>query len=361
MGDYYVLGVIPHVIECTKILSSHDNGTGTNDWLFVTNEVLYYIYPVFIGLALIFTLLNSIVTSKMATDSHECYLAAFNVLSFLLVLCSAAIHLPTYVPLEQNPYYYSLGMWQGLPYVMVLENWCLYSCTWLLAMAVIERVGHSMCGQWHASFGRLHGILASILMLVICFVCSLPQYWEYELSEVTDQYGSHNCTRMVVAPLDSVVDTTGGYISQYYYYHWVMVIFSVALPYLVLPIILPPMCCRKMHTYSALSGNGHISTYADDHITSKDYMKDEKNFNHLLGVIVMIYLVLSAPRNALRVVHNPPLFMQICENDLLADTITILSDVLFYFMFSILYLFNLCCYPKFRRALHSLRCTRCRK
>ena len=356
MADYYLFGLSPQVMACTRELYSLANSTVPDQWLFVTNEVLYYLLPVVLGLALVFTLLSSIVTAKMVTDSHECYITGFNISSFVLILMAAVVHLPAYVPLDGSDEYYKYAS-IATPYLYVVENWCFYSCTWLLMTAVIERAGHALCGRWHSSFGKIHGILASLLIVVVCFVCTLPQYWEYENAVVYEERDGYNCSKMVISPIDNIVEHSGGYVSEYYYYHWVLMIFSIALPYLCLPIMLPPMCCIKMHTYSALSANGHISTYVDDYV-SKDYMKDEKSFNRTLSVIVMLYLILSGPRNAVKLFHNPPFFMNVCSSTLMSDTLVILFDLLFYSMFLILFLFNLCCCAKFRRSLKSLR-SRC--
>lgn len=359
--NYYILGISPHVMLCTRELYEHANLTATQEWLFITNEVLYYLFPVIIAATLAFTLINSIVTARMVTDSHECYLTGFNISSFILVLVSGAMQLPTYMPLASSQdFYATYGV--ALPYLLVVENWCFYTCSWLLLTAVSERAGHAICGRWHASFGRIHGILASLLIVIIGFVCTLPQYWEYQSALVYDEHDGHNCSRLVIAPVEAILKLDGGYTDEYYYYHWVLMAFSLAIPYLFLPIMIPAMACVKMHTYSALNLNGHISTYADDYAT-KEYMTDEKDFNRLLSAIVMIYLVLSGPRNALKLLHNPPLFLTCSDNKLLVDTLAILFDLIFYFMFIFLFLVNVCGSAKFRRSLKSLRsnCCCCRR
>ncbi|XP_067931562.1 uncharacterized protein [Watersipora subatra] len=354
---YYLVSISPHVMKCTMELSKHDNSS-SSQWLFVTNEVLYYLLPIVIGVALLFTLLNSIVFAKMVTDSHECYLTGFHISSFVLILSSVFMHILTYAPFNEPEIDYAY-LTIILPYVLVIENWCFYTCTWLLLTAVAERTGHALCGQWHSSFGRIHGILASLLIIVVSFVCTLPQYWEYTTAVVYDEHGDHNCSRMVIAPVNDILKLGGGYISEYLYYNWVLMVFSIALPYLVLPILLPPMCCVKMHAYSALSTNGgQMSTYADDYV-SKDYMRDERNFNRLLSAVVLLYLLLSGPRNAAKLFHNPPFFMKLCDDDLMYATLIILFDVLFYLMFFLLFVVNMCTSAKFRQSLKSLRSKCC--
>ena len=135
-------------------------------------------------------------------------------------------------------------------------------------------------------------------------------------------------------------------------------VFSIGLPYLALPIMLPPMCCIKMHTYSSLNANGHMSTYADDYVT-KDYMKDERNFNRLFSGIVILYLILSGPRNAVKLLRDPPFCRTISDNKLMAETLIILFDLLFYCLFCVLFLVNLCCCSKFRQSLKSMRSKCC--
>lgn len=358
--SYYIEGLSAHVMVCTQQLYSQVNETSAQQWLFVTNEVLYFIFPVIISLALVCSLLNSIVSAKMTTDSHECYLVGFNISSFMLILVSAVIELCGYAPFEPPSGVYTY-MNQVFPYLLVGKNWCFYTCSWLLITAAIERMGHSLCGRWHASFGRVHGILASLLIVVVCFVCTLPQYWEYQTATVWDKhplYETHNCSRLVIEPVDTTLREMGGYVDEYEYYHWVLMVFSIAIPYLVLPIMIPAMCCIKMHTYSALNGNGHISTYADDYVT-KDYMQDEKTFNRLISSTICLYLILSGPRNAVKLLHEPPLFIKLCADDLMAATLQILFDVIFYLLFIILFFFNLCCCAKFRASFKSMRCKCC--
>lgn len=355
---YYLMGISPHVMACTKELFSHSNNSGSEEWLFITNQVLYYLYPAIIGLALIFAIINSIVTAKMVTDSHECYLAGFNISAMMMILVSAIMQLPTYMPfLENNMSFYD-SFRMALPYLLAVENQCFYTCSWLLITAVAERMGHAMCGRWHSSFGKIHGILASLMIVIVCFVFTLPQYWEYRSVIVADAHAGHVCERLVIGPADAVLEDGGGYVSEYVWYRWFLMAFSIGLPYLLMPIMLAPVCCVKTHDYANVNGNGHISTYADDYNT-KDYLIDDKSFNRLLAVVVMVYLILSGPRNAVRLLHDPPFFMSLCDNKIMADTLSILFDVCFYFFFFIMFFFNLCCSAKYRRNLRRLRSCCC--
>lgn len=356
------MGVSPHVMACTKELYSQQSNYTSEEWLVVTNEVLYYLYPAVIGLALIFAIINSIVTAKMVTDSHECYLAGFNISAMVMILASAVIHLPSYLPLVDKYMEFYDGFRLALPYLLAVENQCFYTCSWLLITAVTERMGHAMCGKWHSSFGKIHGILASLMIVIVCFVFTLPQYWEYQTSIVLDDHLGKTCQRLVIAPSDAVIEVSGGYVSEYIWYRWFLMAFSIGLPYLLMPIMLAPVCCVKTHDYSHVNGNGHISTYADDYST-KDYLTDDKTFNRLLAVTVAVYLLMTGPRNAVRILHDPPFFMSICDSKLMADTLSLLFDICFYLFFFILFFFNMCCSAKYRRYLNSLRrccccCTR---
>ena len=365
-GYYYLMGVSPHVMACTKELYSHldntNNNTMTEEWLFITNEVMYYLYPAIIGLALIFAIVNSIVTAKMVTDSHECYLAGFNISAMVMILVSAVIHLPTYVPCTDKYMECYDGLRVALPYLLAIENQCFYTCSWLLITAVSERMGHAMCGKWHSSFGKIHGILASLMIVIVCFVFTLPQYWEYQTAVIHNSHSGLMCPRLVMAPANAVINDNGGYVSEYEWYRWFLMAFSIGLPYLLMPIMLAPVCCVKTHDYTHVNGNGHISTYADDY-SVKDYLTDDKSFNRLLTVTVMIYLLMTGPRNAVRLLHDPPFFMSLCDSKLMADTLALLFDILFYFFFFILFFFNLCCSAKYRKYLHSLRqcCCCCKR
>ena len=172
MDKYYISAISPHVMDCTRQLYSElqpADVSPASEWMYITNQVLYFAYPVVLFLALSFTLANSIITAKMVTDSHECYLAGFNVAAFVMIMATVALQIPNYFPMDAVSAYTEM-----LPFIPAVENWCWYTCTWLLFTAVFERVGHAMCGRWHSSFGRIHGILVSLLIIVICFVVSLP-------------------------------------------------------------------------------------------------------------------------------------------------------------------------------------------
>lgn len=355
LTPYYISSIVPHVMNCTMELYSHINDTGVEEWMYITNNILYYGYPCVLLLALISCLFSTIASAKMVTDSHECYFTAFNVSSLILTIITIVTQIPFYFTIPEGSHFYDL-----LAYFPAAENWCWYCCTWSLFAAVIERAGHALCGRWHASFGRVHGILASMLVVVICFVCTLPQYWEYQLSHVMNSHGDHNCSRVVFSPRDTILKPEGGYVKEYYYFNWIILVFSIGLPYLIMPILLPLMCCVKMHSYTALSPHGNlISTYTDDYAINKDEVKDERSFNRLLATIVLLYLIMSGPRNAVKLLHSPPLFLSFCENSLLSDTLILLFDVAFYLQFAFLFLVSICMSDKFTSNLKFLLCKRC--
>lgn len=353
---FVVREVLPHIIDCTRELY-RDESKSTDQWLFITNEALYYILPIILTVGIIFSIINTIVSAKMCVDSHECYLTAFNLSCCLLLVTSCISQLPNYVRQSSSEYK------MLLPYLPAVENWLWYSCTWLLITIVIERAAHSLCGKWHASFGRIHGVLVAFLIMIISFVSTLPQYWEYELSEINDNHGDHNCSRSVLVPRADVLQEDGKtYIVEYTWFHWYEMIVSIGLPYLLLPMILSPLVCVKMHIYTSLpttsSKNGGSMKYNSGSST-KDQLRQERSFNRLIFTISILYLTMAGPRNALRLFENPPISKEISDNDLLVDTLQVLFEALFYLFFSLLFFLYLAFGVKFRITLYQLCC--CKK
>lgn len=346
--------ILPHVIDCTRELYRDGDNSKLDQWIFVTNEVLYYILPVILTIGLIFSVINTIVSAKMVADSHECYMAAFNLSSCLLLATTCVSQLPNYV--RQSDSGYSIM----LPYLPAVENWFWYSCSWLLITVVIERSTHSLCGKWHASFGKIHGILVALVIIMVSFVSSLPQYWEYRLSELSDNHGTHSCNRTVLVPRPSVLQEDGlSYITEYNWFHWYGMAISIGLPYLILPMLLPPLICVRMHIYTSMPSSKAGSMKYRAGSNMKDQLRQEKNFNKLILTISILYLAMSAPRNVLRLLHNPPISKQLSDNDLLMVTLQVMFDVLFYLFFSILFFFYLTFGIKFRTTLYQLCC--CKK
>jgi len=333
------MDIIPHLIDCSSQEYYANNTQTDNEWLFLANSILYYVYPCVPAIGVFFSLLNSIVTAKMVEDSHECYLTGLNIASFLMLLTVCVTQIPHYFITPGDSVYSVV-----LPYLPAVENWCWYSTTWLLLAAVAERMGLAMCGRWHASFGRIHGILVSMLMIVICFVMTLPQYWEFTAREITD---ARNCSRLIITSRQSVLtSTSNAYLPEYTYYHWFLLIFSMGLPYLLLPIMLAPMCCVKMHTYSALNGG---STKYD--LDLKDQRRNDRSFNRLIIVMVTLYLLMAGPRCAFRLLHNPPISTDFCDSELFSSTLSIIFDAWFYLFFIVLFFLNMCISAKFRDTL----------
>lgn len=348
--------VLPHIIECTRELHKDDSNPDSDQWLFYTNEALYYAFPVIITIGIIFSIINTIVSAKMAVDSHECYLTAFNMCSSLLLITTCLAQLPNYVQQSAEAYLVLL------PYLPAVENWLWYSCTWLLIAIGIERTAHSLCGKWHASFSKLHGAIVAAIVIAISFVSTLPQYWEYEIGEVSDSHGSHSCNRTVLVPRPDVLKDDGlSYIREYEWCHWYEMIVSIGLPYLLLPMLLPALVCVRMHIYTSMpTTNGKMGSMKYSMGTSiKQQLRQERSFNRLIFAISIVYLVMSGPRNALRLYQNPPISNEISDNDLLVATLQVLFDVFFYMFFSLLFFFYLAFGTKFRTTLYQLCC--CKK
>lgn len=350
--------ILPHVINCTRELYRDEYHSQTDQWIFITNEALYYILPVILTIGVIFSVINTIVSAKMAVDSHDCYLAAFNLSCFLLLTITCASQLPNYVRQTGSDSTYNLI----LPYLPAVTNWFWYASTWLIITVVIERTAHSLCGKWHASFNKIHGALVSVVIVMISFVSTLPQYWEYALGEVLDSHGDHNCSRNVLVPRPEVLQEDGlSYVVEYDWFHWYEMIISIGLPYLLLPMLLPPLLCVRMHIYTSMPssiGKAGSMKYRAGY-NMKDQLREERSFNRLLVTISLLYIVMSAPRNALRLFQNPPISMVLSDNDLLMATLQVMFDVLFYLFFSILFFFYLAFGTKFRTTLYQLCC--CKK
>ncbi|KAF6022247.1 hypothetical protein EB796_019455 [Bugula neritina] len=345
--------VLPHIIECTRKLYDNEAEISHGMALYIINEAMYYVLPVILTIGIIFSIINTVVSAKMTADSHECYLTTFNLCSCLHLIAACVAQLPNYVT-QTGSAYITL-----LPYLPAVENWLWYSCTWLLITVVIERAAHGLCGQWHASFGKIHGVLVSILMVTICFVSTLPQYWEYGLEEYT---GSNNCSRRVLTPRDAVIeDNSNSYIIEYEWFHWYEMVISIGLPYVLLPMLILPLVCIKMHIYtsmpSAYGKGGSIKYSVGSSI--KDQLKQEKSFNKLIFTMSVLYLLMSAPRNVMRLIHNPPVSLQISTDELLISTLFVLFEIIFYIYFSILFFLYLCFGIKFRTTLYQLCC--CKK
>ena len=348
--------IIPHVIECTRELYRDEINPDSDDWIFITNEALYYVLPVILTIGIIFSIINTIVSAKMAVDSHECYLTAFNLSCCLLLVTTCISQLPNYVPQTAMAYLVLL------PYLPAVENWFWYSCTWLLITTVIERTAHSLCGKWHASFGKVHGILVALLIMMISFVSTLPQFWEYKLEVVSDNHGQHSCNRSVLVPRPEVLQENGQtYITEYDWFHWYEMIISVGLPYLLLPMLLPPLVCVRMHIYTSMpTTNGKSGSMKYSVGSSmKDQLRQERSFNRLLITMSILYLTLSMPRNVLKLFHNPPISKAVSEHELLISTLQAMFEVLFYIFFSVLFFFYLGFGVKFRTTLYQLCC--CKK
>ena len=353
---FAVREILPHIIDCTRELFQ-EGSTATDTWIFITNEALYYIFPVILTIGVIFSIINTIITAKMATDSHECYLTAFNLSCCLFLIVSCVLQLPNYVRSATVSEYSMI-----LPYLPAVESWLWYCCTWLLITIVIERTAHSLCGKWHASFGRIHGILVSLLIMIISFVSTLPQYWEYQLAQIADNHGNHNCTRQILVPRPGVLtDDHLQYIPEYGWFHWYQLLASIGLPYLLLPMLLPPLICVKMHIYTSMpTANGKSGSMKYTMGTSmKDQLRQERSFNRLIFTMSVLYLVMAAPRNVLKLFQNPPIGLSLSDDDLLIATIQILFEALFYLFFSLLFFFYLGFGNKFRTTLYHLCC--CKK
>jgi len=342
--------IIPHIISCMRERYMLGNYTSYEEGLFITNEVVFYTFPVILTIGLVFSVINSIITARMATDSHECYLTAFNVASTILLICCCVLHLPNYIKQDYSAYR------RLLPYLPAVEAWCWQSCSWLLITVTIERAAHSLCGKWHSSFGRVHGVLVSVLIVIICFVSTLPMYWEYDLDTVAYQ----DCGRIELAPRVGVLEYQGGpYIMEYQWFHWYQVIVGIGLPYLILPMLLPALVCIPMHIYT--SSPRHMGTKVKYSIGSsmKERLRQERSFNRLICLMVVLYLIMSGPRNVLNLVRNPPIGMEITSDGLLLLTLMVAFDVIFYSFFTLLFFFYLTFGNKFRTALYQLCC--CRK
>ena len=348
--------VIPHVIDCTRELYRDGDVAESNRGLFITNEGLYYILPIVLTIGLIFSLINTIVSARMSHHSHECYLTAFNLSCSLLLICACISQLPNYVNMSSVTYR------RIMPYLPAIENWFWYSCSWLLITIVTERTFYSLCGKWHGSFGKVHGALVALLIIVISFVSTLPQYWEYRLEEVSDTHGNHRCNRSVLIPRPEVLDEEGQtYIVEYAWFHWYEMIYSIALPYLFLPMLLPPLICIKVHIYTSMPSNSGKSSsmkYSGG-ASLKDQLRQERSFNRLMLVMTTLYLCLSGPRCAMKLFHNPPISIKLSDHQLLIDTLQVLFDVFFYIFFSILFFLYLGFGLKFRTNLYHLCC--CKK
>lgn len=352
-SGYHIKDIFPHIIDCSRELFTHSTDGSIDKWILYTNEAMYYILPVILTIGIIFSLINTIVTAKMTIDSHECYLTAFNLSCCLMLIAACVFQLPNYIRQPSNEYTLIL------PYLPAIENWCWYSCTWLLLTIVIERAVHGLKGKWHSSFGRVHGALAAFLVMILCFVVTLPQYWEFKLSEVYESHGDHNCTRGVLLPRDGVLVKPGGpYIEEYTWYHWFELIFSVGLPYIILPMVILPLVCIKIHIYTSMpTTNGKYNSLKYNSGSSlKDQLRHEKRFNKLIFTISVLYLVMSGPRNVFRLMHNPPISKSISDNDLLLSTLQVLFDVLFYLFFASLFFVYLTFGKKFRTSLYQLCC-----
>lgn len=351
-SGYAFRELVPYIIDCTRELHRHSPPSSPNQWLFDMNEVLYYTYPVILTIGIIFSIINTVIAAKMASDSHECYMAAFNLSCTLMLVAACVFQLPNYVRQPVNEYTLIL------PYLPAVETWCWYCCTWLLITVVMERAMHAMCGKWHSSFGKIHGTLAALLIMIVCFVSTLPSYWEYKLVLVNDSPNEVNCTRGILVPRENVLQKDGSYIVEYNWYHWFEMIAGISLPYLVLPMILVPLVCVKVHIYTSMPSSNGKSKYSIGP-SVKEQLREERSFNRLIFTISILYLIASGPRNVLRLMHNPPISLAISKDQLLMSTLTVLFDVLFYSFFSSLFFLYLSFGSKFRTTLYYLCC--CKK
>lgn len=344
--------LIPYIIDCTRELYRHSAPASPQQSLFATNEALYYIFPIVLTIGIIFSIINTVITAKMAVDSHECYMVAFNLSCTLMLVAACVFQLPNYVRQSANEYTVIL------PYLPAVETWCWYCCTWLLITMVTERSMHAMCGKWHSSFGKIHGTLAAILIMAVCFVSTLPSYWEYRLALVDDALGEWNCTRGVLVPRDNILQQDGSYIAEYNWYHWFEMVAGVSLPYLLLPMTLIPLVCVKVHIYTSMPSANGKSKYSIGP-TLKEQLRQERSFNRLIFTIAILYLLMSGPRNVFRLMHSPPISVAVTDDPLLLSTLSVLFDVLFYSFFSSLFFLYLTFGSKFRTTLYHLCC--CKK
>lgn len=352
-----IMVTIPHLL-CNLELASHSNNT---DWAHGANSILYYAYPVVLTLGIIFGLLNAVVTAKMASTSHECYLAAFNVSATLLLVVASMHHLPAYASRKVTGSAAAaastdVGAYQltVAPYLPALHSIFSVTCTWLLAVVALQRmlsglavaavdarpgagrrggggssVGDGSCLPTSGTIGkRLCGVLASALVLVTALVISLPQFWEFEVADLRSEHASgdggsgaggsssssseggsppplvlpHNCT----VTRGGLVRRSDSLVAGYLWYNWFFLVVSFVLPYAVVPMMLPPIACSPHYIYTYAGDGGRQKVKYRPGSSQRNERKEARDFDRLLTAVIVFYLVLSVPANAANTLANPP-------------------------------------------------------
>ena len=101
-------------------------------WVVLSQDVLYYAFPLLFSLGLVMTLLCIVGLARQVKLSYDVFLLAFSIITSLLLSCGSGLHLQNYLS-HSNTYQTVYG------YIKSVNDWFWLSFLWILTAFGIER------------------------------------------------------------------------------------------------------------------------------------------------------------------------------------------------------------------------------
>ena len=315
-----------------------------DEWTDTSKDILYIAFPILIGLGVILNFLSMIVLARCVRISNDSYLVGLSLSNFLLLVCAGLLHIQDYIG-HCDLYQHAYG------YLKSIHSWQWYSALWIIMVMTLERSMNLTETRERSSLcTSLQAGVVVLMVLIVCLVSALPEFFEYEVIEIFDYV--KNRTTSMYRP--SEASAAPEYKIMYFWYRMSI---SIFLPYpflFIMLILLLQRMKRSRNKRKCLSvkqqgGSGQI-------LSRK--LSEEMHITRLCIVLILLYYILTGPYGVWHLVSviHPQWFR---DEAALSTGLYHIFEFIFYAYFSILF-FLLCSYnDKFRHSLAHMCCCCC--
>ncbi|XP_013383034.1 uncharacterized protein LOC106153595 [Lingula anatina] len=333
-------------VNCSNISittpSPTQGSTSQLEWQVLCDYIVFYANPILIGFGLFFAIFNTIVVMSHARISNDSYMMGLTISTAIMYICNGMLHFPDYVG-------YSEAFQHVFVYILGGGEWFAYTALWLIVMAALERCVNMMRHQGDTLCTSLQACITTIMIYMVCFVSTLPRYWEYEVGPTVDP-ATNNTFRKVMKSAAA----SGPEYSVYYF--WYILSFKLLLPF-PLMLIMTIILCQRIGHYRKRK----IPSYRRDStlILLNRKLKEEIDISRLALGLLVTYLLLAGPYVIITAI--PEVFPEALDKtSTLYSILFNFSQCSYYLNFSLQVILFSCYSKSYRIAVARLCCDRCR-
>ena len=191
-------------------------------WRILCEQIFFYGLPMIIVSGFIFSMSCVLALSRQLDSSTEVYLFTLALSNWFLLATAGVLHIENYTG-KQN-FIQKIQI-----YSRALHEWLWYVCCWMVIVMTIECLVTVCQKRLTTLCSKSQAIVLTVLVYATCLVSVLPEFWAYEVAEMTDINSNTTVYRLQKTPTMKSMEYT-------VMYYWYIQSITFILPYPLLLI-----------------------------------------------------------------------------------------------------------------------------